>query len=60
MQAYLFRASRTAMQLPESARLAWLEERDIAERAVWVSMFRDGDETLGHIVQTVMEKRSAH
>lgn len=60
MQAYLFRASRTAMQLPESARLVWLEERDVAERAVWVSMFRDGEETLGHIVQTVMEKRSAH
>lgn len=60
MQAYLFRASRSAMQLPESSRLAWLEERDIAERAVWVSLFRDGDDTLGHIVQSVMEKRSAH
>ena len=60
MQAYLFRATRAAMQLPESSRLAWLEERDVAERAAWVSMFRDGEETLGQIVQTVMEKRSAH
>ena len=60
MQAYLFRASRAVMHLPESARLAWLEERDIAGRAVWVSLFREGDDTLGHIVQSVMERRSAH
>ena len=55
-----FRASRAAMLLPEASRLAWLAERDIAERAVWASLFREGEDTLGQIVQSVMEKRSAH
>ena len=60
MQAYLFRASRAVMLLPESSRLPWLEGRDIAEGAAWVSAFREGEEPLGQIVQSVMEKRSAH
>ena len=34
--------------------------RDIAERATWVSQFREGDEPLGQVVQSVMEKRGAH
>ena len=40
--------------------MAWLEGRDIAERATWVSQFREGDEPLGQVVQSVMEKRGAH
>jgi hypothetical protein len=60
LQAYYFRASRAAMSMPEASRLAWLEGRDIAERAVWVSQFREGDEPLGQVVQAVMEKRGAH
>ena len=60
LQAYYFRASRAAMSMPEASRLAWLEGRDIAERAVWVSQFREGDEPLGQVVQTIMEKRGAH
>jgi len=36
-QAYYFRASRTAMLIPEGPRLAWLEERDIVGRSAWVS-----------------------
>ena len=58
MQAYHFRASRAAMSVPEASRLAWLEQRDMAERAVWVSQFREGDESLGQVVQSVMEKRN--
>ena len=48
------------MTVPESSRLAWLEGNDIAERAAWVTHFREGDEPLGQIVQTVMGKRGAH
>jgi hypothetical protein len=60
LQSYYFRASRAAMAVPEASRLAWLEERDIAERAAWVSQFREGDEPLGQVVQSIMEKRGAH
>ena len=60
MQAYLFRASRSVMLLPEASRLSWLEGRDVAERAAWVSQFREGDEPLGQVVQSIMEKRGAH
>ena len=60
LQAYYFRASRSVMFVPEATRLAWLEGRDIAERAIWVSRFREGDESLGLVVQAVMEKRGAH
>ena len=60
LQAYHFRATRTVALLPEASRLAWLEQRDVSERAVWVSQFREGEETLGQVVQSVMEKRGAH
>jgi hypothetical protein len=60
LQSYYFRASRSAMLVPEVSRLQWLEERDIAERSVWVSQFREGDESLGQVVQAVMDKRGAH
>jgi len=60
LQLYHFRASRTVMSVPEASRLTWLEERDIAERSAWVSQYREGDETLGQVVQAVMEKRGAH
>ena len=60
LQSYYFRASRSAMLVPEASRLQWLEERDIAERSVWVSQFREGDESLGQVVQSVMDKRGAH
>jgi hypothetical protein len=60
LQSYHFRASRAVMTVPEASRLAWLGERDIAERAAWVSQFREGDEPLGQVVQSIMEKRGAH
>ena len=60
MQSYYFRAAHSAMKVPESSRLAWLEGNDIAERAVWVSQFREGNEPLGQVVQTIMGKRGAH
>jgi len=60
LQAYHFRASRSAMLIPEASRLAWLESKDIAERAQWVSQFREGDESLGQVVHAIMGKRDAH
>ncbi len=60
LQSYYFRASRAAMTVPEASRLAWLENRDISERSVWVSQFREGNEPLGQVVQSIMEKRGAH
>ena len=60
LQSYYFRASRMAMAVPEAARLAWLEERDIADRSAWVSQFREGDEPLGQVVHSIMERRGAH
>ena len=60
LQAYYFRASRSAMLIPEVSRLSWLESRDIAERAQWVSQFREGDESLGQVVHAILERRDAH
>jgi len=60
LQAYHFRAARTAMLVPEASRLTWLEERDIEERSAWVSQYREGDEHLGQVIQSVMSKRGAH
>jgi hypothetical protein len=60
LQAYYFRAAAAAAEIPEASRAAWLERTDIAERAVWVSTFRDGEETLGEIVSRTMVRRGAH
>ena len=60
LQAYYFRACRMARQLPEASRLHWLEKCDVAERAVWVTKFRAGTDTLGHVIQTVYTERDAH
>ena len=60
LQTYYFRAARAVTTVPEASRLAWLESRDIAERSVWVSQFREGSEPLGQVVQSVFEKRGAH
>ena len=50
MQACLFRASKAVTMIPEASRLTWLEGRDVADRAAWVSQFREGEESLGHVV----------
>ena len=59
LQSYHFRASRTAMLIPEATRLMWLEQKDIEERSAWVSQYREGDEDLGQVIQSVVEKRGA-
>ena len=60
LQAYHFRAVRCVQAIPEAQRMAWLERFDMAERAVWVSQFREGTETIGQVVQGVMDRRGAH
>ena len=60
LQAYYFRALRLAKSVPEASRLTWLQEKDTAERAAWVSRFHNGNESLGEVVKAVMDSREAH
>ena len=39
--------------------MAWLKKRDTAERVAWASQFHNGNEPLGEVVKSVMEKRGA-
>ena len=60
LQAYYFRALRLSKLVSKASRLAWLRERDTAERAAWVSRFHNGNESLGEVVKAVMDIREAH
>ena len=60
LEAYYFRVVRSSQGLSEGARAGWIEKMDIAERAAWVSQFREGGATLGRVVQEVYDKRDAH
>jgi hypothetical protein len=60
LQAYYFRASRSAMLVPEASRLAWLGEKDTVERSSWASRFRVGHRSLGQVIQSVMDESGDH
>ena len=60
LEEYYFRAVRSAAAIPEASRLAWLERTDVAERAVWVSTFRDGEATIGEVIKHTMDRRGSH
>ena len=60
LEGYYFRAVESAAAMPEATRLAWLERADLAERAVWVSTFREGEGTIGEVVKQTMDRRGAH
>ena len=60
LQAYYFRAVESIALIPEVSRMAWLERADLAERAVWVSTFRDGEDTIGEVIKQTMDRRGAH
>ena len=60
LQAYYFRAVEAVAAIQEASKAAWLERVDLAERAVWVSMFRDGGATVGEVVKQTMDRRGAH
>lgn len=57
---YYYRAVNNSRLLPESARVAWLEKHDVAERSIWVSEFWDGTATIGSVVQATFTKRDVH
>ena len=60
LQEYFFKVSRAISRIPPHARLAWLEKADGAERASWVSEFREKQETLGTIIKRSGDRRAAH
>ena len=57
---YHARAKRSCYQLSAGKRLAWLQNRDLEERAEWVSMFRESTKPLGEIIVEVFNRRDAH
>ncbi len=60
VMAYWWRAHAAAHRIPAPQRLARLESRDCAERAVWVTDFRDSDRSLGFVIRDTMQRRDAH
>ena len=57
---YHARAKRSCYQLSAGRRLAWLQSRDLEERAEWVSLFRESTKSLGEIIVEVYNRRDAH
>ena len=39
--------------------MAWLERVDLADRAVWVSTFKDGEDTIGKVIKQTRDGRGA-
>lgn len=60
LMEYFYRAKRSVAQITPQKRLHWLQHRDLEERAVWVSKFRESTKTLGQVVREVMDLRDAH
>ena len=60
VMAYWYRAKRTSSMLPMARRLEWVQTRDVAERAEWVSRFRESSSSLQAIIKEVMIARDAH
>ena len=60
VMSYWYRAKRTSSVLPMARRLEWVQTRDVAERAEWVSRFRESSASLGAIIKEVMVARDAH
>ena len=60
VMAYWYRANRMLQSLPPSNRLSVLSHLCAEERAMWVTRFRRGTQTLGEVIQEVMQLRDAH
>ena len=60
VMAYWYRASRMLQSLPPSNKLSVLSHLCSEERAMWVTRFRRGTQTLGEVIQEVMQLRDAH
>ena len=57
--AHRYRASRVIQSLPAGNRFSVLTHLCSEERALWVTRFRKGTQTLGEVIQEVMQLRDA-
>ena len=60
VMAYYYRTLKVAGATPYQLRLAHIQRLDQDERAEWVQLFREGNLTLGQVIQRTMQKRDAH
>ena len=57
LMKYHVRLVRSAAEAPQSNALAWIQQRDEEERALWVERFRHSALPLGKIVKELCEQR---
>ena len=60
LEAYYWRALRCVRAVPLQLRMDWLEHLRAVKRAVWVSRFREGSESLGKVILEVFIQRDVH
>ena len=60
VMSYYYRALKVAEGVPYNGRLAYIQRLDTEDRAEWVQLFREGNLTLGQVIQQIMQKRDAH
>ena len=58
-EPYYFRDAESIAAIPEVSRVAWVEGADLAEKAVWFSTFRDGEDTIGEVIRQTTDCRGA-
>ena len=56
---YFFRVQDRAHRLPSSMALEWIQERDEAEREMWIDKFRNSSQTLGEVIHETFQQREA-
>jgi hypothetical protein len=56
---YFYRVQEKAKAVPAHKALEWVSTRDLAERTAWVDRFRNGNKTLGQVVEEVLDMREA-
>ena len=60
VMAYYHRALKVVEGVPYPSRMAYIQRLDTEDRAEWVKVFREGNFTLGQVIQQIMQKRDAH
>ncbi len=56
--SYLTRAETTSGKVPYAQRLHWLKTRDVDERTLWISKFKNSQLTLGAVIKQTFSERS--
>ena len=56
---YFFRVQDRAYRLPYHMALEWIQERDEAEREMWLGKFRNTNMTLGEVITETFAQREA-